>query len=291
MRFSLGRTEVHVTFGAALFLAFCIVLGEGRTLLYALLSLAVHEAAHAIAARNLGIPITKATVYPFGAVMRIDLTPTGGRGEWIVAAAGPLGSLTFAALLRLSDLFLPAGGRTEQWIEINLLIALINLLPAFPLDGGRIFRAALQTVTRERTARTVLLVFTCVIASAAIAVGVSCAVRGYPAWTLFLIPPFLVASAIREWRMPDTGIVARVIERGGALKNGAAQKAQIVVIRDAARVGDAVAMLSGTRFTIVRVLGAVGFTDMDEDMLIDAAAKFGMQTPLKTVISRLTEPK
>lgn len=291
MSFSLGRTEVRITLGAVLLPALCFVLGEGEALLCAIISLAVHEAAHAIAARNLNVPIVRFSVYPFGAVMRLDTLPTGGQGEGIVAAAGPLGSLTFAALLQLSLLILPMGDFGKRLIGTNLLIALFNLLPAFPLDGGRIFRSVLLRVVRERTARALLFAFTAVIALGMIGIGVYCIFKDLPAWTLFLIPPFLIASAISEWRMPDAGIVARMMERKNVVRSGAAQKAQIIVLRDDACIGDAIASTSKTRFTIIRVLQSDGFYELDEDRLLNAAARFGMRTPLKTVISQLTDAK
>lgn len=287
MTFSVGRTEIRVTVGAILLPLFALVAGEGELLLAAVLSLAIHEAAHLIAAKNLGLSAARVTLYPFGAVMRLDALLSDTRGEWIVAAAGPLGSLTFAAFLKL----LPSSAWIGRMTETNLAIALLNLLPAFPLDGGRIFRALLSRVVRARTARTLLFVFTAVIALGMLGLGGYLVFRGVPAWTLFAIPPFLIASAIAEWRMPDAGIVSRVMDRSASLRAGNAQKAQIVVISEHASVGTALNMLSGSRFTILRVQCGTGFVELNETALLDAAALSGTQIPLKTVISRLTDGK
>jgi len=289
MSFALKRCELRVTFGAVAFAAVCIVAGQTQTLLLVVLSLAVHETAHAIAAKNLGLSVARITVYPFGAVMQLFGMPE--KGEWTVAAAGPLASLTFAALLRLSALFLPQGERMERLIGINLSIAAVNLLPAFPLDGGRIFRDLLRRCVRERTARTLLLSFTALIALGMTGAGVYLMIKGIPAWTLFAIPPFLVVSAFGEWRMPDAGIVSHVMERRSALRSGTAEKAQLVVLPEHASVGQALSALSGTRYTILRVLGENGFCELDEGRILDAAARYGTQTPLKSVISRLTDGK
>jgi len=291
MTFSVGRTEIRVTVGAILLPAFCVIAGESERLLAAVVSLAVHEAAHLIAAKNLGLSAARMTLYPFGAVMRLDALLSDGRGEWIAAAAGPLGSLTFAALLKLTEPFLPADAWIACMTETNLAIAIFNLLPAFPLDGGRIFRTLLSRAVKERAARTVLLVFTVLIALGMTGLGAYLMFRGVPAWTLFLIPPFLVASAVSEWRMPDAGIVSRVMERSAHLRAGNAQKAQIVVLSEHASVGTALAALSASRFTILRVLRGTGFVELNETALLDAAAKCGTRITLKTVISRLTDGK
>ena len=291
MTFSAGRTEVRVTVGAILLPLFALVVGEGERLLATVLSLAVHEAAHLIAAKNLGMTAARVTLYPFGAVMRLDTQLSDRKGEWIVAAAGPLGSLTFAALLKLSEPMLPSSVWIARTTETNLAIAFINLLPAFPLDGGRIFRALLSRVIRERTARAVLLTFTILIALGMIGTGVYLALNGVPAWTLFAIPPFLITSAIAEWRMPDAGIVSRVMDRSASLRAGNAQKAHIVVISEHASVGTALNVLSASRYTILRVQCGTGFVELNETALLDAAALFGTQIPLKNVISRLTDGK
>ncbi|MBR4905527.1 MAG: site-2 protease family protein [Clostridia bacterium] len=287
MTFSVGRTEIRVTVGAILLPLFALVAGEVKLLLAAVLSFAIHEAAHLIAAKNLGLSAARVTLYPFGAVMRLDALLSDTRGEWIVAAAGPLGSLTFAAFLKL----LPSSAWIGRMTETNLAIALLNLLPAFPLDGGRIFRALLSRVVRARTARTLLFVFTALIALGMLGLGGYLVFRGVPAWTLFAIPPFLIASVIAEWRMPDAGIVSRVMDRSASLRAGNAQKAQIVVISDHASVGTALNTLSGSRFTILRVQRGTGFVELNETALLDAAALSGTQVPLKTVISRLTDGK
>ncbi len=291
MRFCVGRTEIRLTVGAILLPAFSLIAGEGEMLLAAILSLAVHEAAHLIAAKNLGLSAARVTLYPFGAVMRLDALLSDGRGEWIVAAAGPLGSLAFAAILQLIALLLISDAWIGRMTGTNLAIALLNLLPAFPLDGGRIFRALLSRVVRERTARTVLLAFTALIALGMIGAGVYLVLNGVPAWTLFLIPPFLVSSAIAEWRTPDAGIVSRVMDRSVHLRAGNAQKAQIVVLSEYASVGTALAALSGSRFTILRVLHGTGFVELNESALLDAAAISGTRSSLKNVISRLTDGK
>ena len=287
MTFTVGRTEIRITIGAILLPLFCTVIGEGELLLASVLSLAVHEAAHLIAARNLGLPAARVTLYPFGAVMRFDTLLSEGEGEWIVAAAGPLGSLTFAAFLKL----LPSDAWIGRLTGTNLAIALFNLLPAFPLDGGRIFRALLCRVVRRRTARAVLLAFTALIALGMIGLGVYLVLQGVPAWTLFVIPPFLISSAIAEWRMPDAGIVSHVMDRSASLRAGSAQRAQIVVISEHASVGTALNVLSGTRYTILRVLHGTGFIELNESVLLDAAALSGTRITLKTVISRLTDGK
>lgn len=289
MTFTVGRAEVRITVSAVLAAAFCIVAGEAKQLLLAVVSLAVHEAAHAVAAANLNVPVARVTVYPFGAVMRLDTLYLSGKSERIVAAAGPLGSLAFAAVLMLFRMYFSAGERIEPLILANLAIAVLNLFPAYPLDGGRICRSALDGVLRDRAAKALLLTFTALVSAGMIGAGVYFVRRGVPAWALFAIPPFLLLSALTEWKTPDAGVVSRVMERKNAIRCGEPQKAQVVVIGENASVRDALSCFSGRRYTILRVMHGDNFLELTETGILDAAAKLGPHTTLKSVILQLTD--
>lgn len=289
MRFRIGRAEARIHFGVLPLLFWCVVAGETTALLLSAISLTVHECAHAIAAKNTGKRIARVTVYPFGAVMTLDKS-FGTQGEWVVAAAGPAASFAVSGMLKLFELLTGPLAWSSTLIRTNLLIALLNLLPAFPLDGGRIARAVLLKTTGERAARRLLLAFTALAAAGIFGTGIYFIFRGVPAWTMLALPPFLVLSAIDEWKQPDAGIVARVMERREALKAGFAEKAQIIVVSDEASVKEAMNALSSKRLTILRVQRGSRCVELEEGALLDAAAKFGMHAPLKIVISRLTLP-
>ncbi len=291
MKCFLGRTEVRVTWGVLPLFAFAIAAGEWKTLLLALLALSVHEAAHAVAARNLGCAIARVSVWPFGAVMTLDGMFGRADGEWIVALAGPLGSLAFSGMLKLIEALFDAGEPVTLLCRVSLGIGLLNLLPAFPLDGGRVCKALLIRAAGERTARTVLLAFTGVIAAGVLIAGVYLFGSGVPAWTLLFIPPFLLCAAFREQRTPELGIVSRVMDRGEALARGIPQAARIVVLPDGATLRDAVSAISGTRFTILFAQKGLGYAALSERQVLDAAAKFGPETDVNSVISLLIAGK
>lgn len=105
-----------------------------------------HECAHAMAAMGLGYKVREIELLPFGGVARIErLSEAGAANEFIIAVAGPLASLLLAAIIYMIMLF------TGYWSDIlifhyntNIVLALFNLLPGLPLDGGRMFRALLS---------------------------------------------------------------------------------------------------------------------------------------------------
>ncbi len=115
-----------------------------------LFSIVFHEMSHSLVARHYGMPIRGITLFLFGGVAEMEQEPPSAKSEFLMAAAGPAASFVlsavFFALLALAGVWkLPAAVGGTLWYLglINAVLALFNLLPAFPLDGGRMLRAAL----------------------------------------------------------------------------------------------------------------------------------------------------
>jgi len=102
-------------------------------------SVLLHELGHALTARRFGIGTRDITLYPFGGIAAITAEPRQPRVELAVAVAGPLVNVALAGLgLWAWKLGLPGAG---IFATINAGMALFNLLPAYPMDGGRVLRA------------------------------------------------------------------------------------------------------------------------------------------------------
>jgi len=112
--------------------------------------LILHELAHSLVARRFGLKVGGITLFIFGGVAELDEEPASARSEFWIAIAGPVMSLALAAICWLAHLTLEATDVSPPVLAvldylalINLVLAVFNLLPAFPLDGGRVLRAAL----------------------------------------------------------------------------------------------------------------------------------------------------
>jgi Zn-dependent protease/CBS domain-containing protein len=114
-------------------------------------SVLAHELGHAWVALREGIPVRRITLFFFGGVAEIGREPGSAGAEFRVAAAGPLVSFLLAGsfgLLALAEAGLPIlAAPTRYLAQVNLMLGLFNLIPAFPLDGGRIFRAGIWAWT------------------------------------------------------------------------------------------------------------------------------------------------
>jgi Zn-dependent protease len=120
---------------------------------FALLFVAVivHETSHAVVARALGVRVRDIVVHPLGGMTRLDWTARDPRKEALISSAGPAVNLVLGGALWLffRDV-LDGDGRWITWVLVpflmaNLALGALNLVPAFPMDGGRILRALLAT--------------------------------------------------------------------------------------------------------------------------------------------------
>ncbi len=126
----------------------------------------LHELGHALAARRWGVATHEIVLYPFGGVARIDRMPSG-RAELVIALAGPAVNLVLAGLLTTVIVLWRSqapesaqeiiGGAPIVWqlLWANLTLFAFNLIPAFPMDGGRVLRAALSIFLGETRATNI----------------------------------------------------------------------------------------------------------------------------------------
>lgn len=121
-------------------------------------SVVFHELAHSVVAQHYKIKVLSITLFLFGGLARIAQDPSKAVQEFNIAVAGPLASAFLALFFYGVKLLLPGhemvGAVTDQLVFTNKWLAIFNLLPGFPLDGGRIFRAMVWGATKDFTRAT-----------------------------------------------------------------------------------------------------------------------------------------
>jgi stage IV sporulation protein FB len=166
--------RVHLTFPLILVwavLQFGPLAGQGWTgaifgvvvmlLLFAIVVL--HELGHSVAAQNYGVEVSEIVLLPIGGVARLKSIPQNPTQELVIAIAGPLVNFAIAVVMVLLNPLLGLGGFQDPFrlmldlernalgavynyvFTANLFLAVFNLIPAFPMDGGRVLRALLAS--------------------------------------------------------------------------------------------------------------------------------------------------
>lgn len=143
-------------------------------LLYA--SVLAHELGHSLVAQSRGIPVRSITLFLFGGVALIGRETEDPRDEFLIAAAGPLvsvlvGGASLAILLTASWLPTVVAAVLDYLLWANLVVAAFNLIPGYPLDGGRLFRSAIWALTGNINRATRIAAIAGVVVGFAFMVG------------------------------------------------------------------------------------------------------------------------
>jgi Zn-dependent protease/CBS domain-containing protein len=158
--------ELHMTFILLLIAAgIFFSLFDLVVIVFLFIFVVVHEVSHSLVARHYGISVKKIVLYPIGGVSEIEEIPDNPRVEWRMAFAGPATSLVLGLILLVVNLALPttfsstgssrllgpligdAKAITYTLGILNIFLGAFNLIPAFPMDGGRVLRALLAEKT------------------------------------------------------------------------------------------------------------------------------------------------
>jgi Zn-dependent protease/predicted transcriptional regulator len=207
-------------------------------------SILFHEISHAVVARRRGVPMNGITLFIFGGVAEMDEEPQSAGSELLIALAGPVATVIVIAVLFPLSLFakqqhwpLPAAAIISYLAMINLVLLVFNLVPAFPLDGGRVLRALLwrwkgnvrwATRVASRTGATFGLLL--------IVLGVARVVMGDfigGIWS-FLIGSFLRGAAAMSYQQ----LILREALRGSSVRRF--MKSEVVTVPRGTSVTDLV---------------------------------------------------
>jgi Zn-dependent protease/CBS domain-containing protein len=262
---------LHWTFG--LLIAWAIgyyVLGgadapttvAGVTLILAVFGCVVlHELGHALMARRFGVPTKDITLYPIGGVARLQRIPEHPTQELLVALAGPAVNVAIAALIwvgaavlgapvgRPTGLGDPLGHFWPNLLWVNVVLVVFNLLPAFPMDGGRVLRALLAYKLDYARATQIAAG---VGQAMAILFGFFALMGGN--WFLLFIALFVYLGAQQEAH----AALMRTVVRGVPVRQ--AMVTQFSTLGPASTLADAVALLlsgSEQEFPVLGVDGQV----------------------------------
>jgi len=166
-------------------------------------SVLFHELSHSMVARLYKIRVVSITLFVFGGVARIGREPTKASQEFNIAIAGPLASLFLGGFFYSLTLIFPYSqmiGALATWLGfINVRLALFNLLPGFPLDGGRVFRAIVWGINKDFSRATKMAGTSGkLVAYVLILYGASRAIRGEWIYSWYAFIGWFLLNAAQE---------------------------------------------------------------------------------------------
>ncbi len=246
----------------------------------------LHEFGHALMARRYGIKTRDITLLPIGGLARLERMPEDPRQELWVALAGPAVNVVIAAVLFIAlqtlgvgppvELTMTSGSFLERLMILNVFLVLFNMLPAFPMDGGRVLRALLA-IRMEYTRATQL----------AANIGQGMALL-FGLVGLMTVNPFLMFIALFVWI--GAGQEAAITQMKAALGGIPLERAMITDFRALAQT-DSLAravelLLAGAQQDFPVVDGDTIVGVLTRADLLRALARQEQQSPIASVMRR-----
>lgn len=275
-----------------LFLALLGVFWAYGYLLQALIlvgTLLTHELAHLLVARYYGLTIDQVELFPFGGVARIEAVVEDPQVETAVALAGPLHNfflVSLAVVLERTPVWDPVAFRFFQ--EVNLLMAFFNLLPALPLDGGRVLRAWLAGRIGYRRATAFAARAGEVLSLLLLLGGAGGLALGRLYLSPLLLAPFLFQAARKEHYQASYVAWKETVRKKESLRQRGILAVHQLVVTEQTPVRDVLKQFVPRRYHLVTVmdrrLRPRGM--LTETELVDALVEVGPLVSVGEVVGR-----
>lgn len=286
----LRNTEIECSPFVLLPILYALLAGRPGTMLLNLLALFLHELCHAFVARAMGYRIKRIELQPFGFVARIEKRIGNRWDELAVASAGPLFSLVSAAacgaLWASESLHLPGRTLIAQFGRINALLGIINLVPALPLDGGRMAESLLRMVLPSRQASQLLLFLGSITGAAAIVGGIFVPTEVDMQTMMFIMGAFLLLAVWRESRQTKEARIDGVLRRFETIRAGDCLRVRFIALHQSVRGEDALRFTDPRNITYILVVNDAmeEIGRLSESCLLDGIARLGMGATLRAIL-------
>lgn len=229
-------------------------LGFGWEVLIIMMSVLIHEIAHSVTALSLGVKIAEIELLPFGGQAKIeDFTGLDPGKEIYIALAGPVCSLAMAGLFYYSN-YSFSSQYLPLFININFYLGIFNLLPALPLDGGRILRSILSRSMGYKLATSRTALWGKIIAAGIVGYGVYLFYQQYNGANFILIGVFLYWAANREAKFLAYTFIRYLVNKKSELSSRGFLDSKQVVSQPESLVKDILASTRPSYYTVVMLV-------------------------------------
>lgn len=273
--------EVH----QSVLVLFLIAFGFGflRRLSIAYVITALHECAHILTARRLGIKIEKTEILPFGITAR--LCNEGIKNPWdevVVALSGPLCNLLIAYL----SFCLSEGWWQNYIFYTSLVIGVFNLIPALPLDGGRVLKAIMVSCFGCIRGYGIAMRVTAVFGVAIVLFGIWVFyVTGFN-FSFLLIGAFLIANITEETKASKIVVMKDILYSRQKLKESPCQRCGVLVVTDEENAWRVLWSLTYNRYYIINIADGEGkiLRTITETAFVQGLGVWGTNIPMRKFV-------
>ncbi len=283
MRLFGGRFKINLFMIPAVVFLFAI--GMGDVVLFYIPSVILHEWAHVIFAAALGMTVSEMELFPFGCAAKLQCFAVSRAKEVVVAAAGPAANMLAACAVFFIDKYGMDIAVADRLIASNLALAAVNMLPALPLDGGRIVRAVFASFMGYKRATRLTAAAGLVFAGLLLSVGIWALFQETLNPSFFIMGIFLCLAAVKELKSAPYTLIRdftgkrETIDKRKTLSINRFAAMRTETLRSIMREFEA------GKYNIVTVLdkdlGVLG--ELDERQILDGMMEKGTQVTLGSI--------
>jgi len=268
--------------------------GRGLETVMVLVIVLIHETSHTVVAQGLGVPVKDIEVFPFGGVARTEgLLEIDPRVEKKIAWAGPLTNFILAGLAMSFYVNHWYWGWWDEgmvlfFIQANLVIAIFNLVPALPLDGGRIFRALLCERYNYRVATEIAVRTGKVLAVMVFVTGVIWWWFGHFNLTFVAAGIFIFLAASREKHLAAYTFLRSLGNKDREIIHKGGLRGEQIVVSEEASILEVLRLFTPNRYHLVKVMDLRSRKlrrELSETVIVEQALKRGVDIPIKKILN------
>lgn len=279
--FKIGKTEIHIWF--VLLFAVGLFFDFFQTLVIAYGITAIHESAHILVAKMCNVEIDGVEILPFGITMRVAqncITDTWD--EIKIALAGPVSNFLIAYFVY----GFYNGDCKEYIITASLVMGVFNLLPALPLDGGRIMRGFMVRKFGHIRATTLAISVTNVVGVLIVISGLYVIYATGFNFSFLVIGGFLIANLTEEKKNANMIIMKDILFSRKKLASKGVSRGNVLVAELGEKARKILKMLSYDKYYVISVVDSRMrvVRIVTETELIEAMAVYGMNISLKKIV-------
>lgn len=277
--------DIHISKTLILLIAVLLITGQCGNFTAVFFMFLIHEAAHVAAARLLKLKVQEIELLPFGGAVKIhSYFESHPVHEIVVAASGPLANILLL-LLYLGGIqmkWLPAGMPDPDIVNINLMLAGFNLLPALPLDGGRILRAVLARQMNIERATKIASGMGFLLSLALFTIGLYGLYYRVFNYSLFVFSGFLFYSALRERRNATYAMLMDITCKKEALLREGSMPIRNIAVLYSLPLKEVVRRFVPQRYHYIQVLDdqLMERGILNESQIVNGLLDFGAHVPV-----------